>query len=558
MNDFGLISVLPPGIYLSLILIQVSFLYTLTRSSIRTEWLILNFLILIFILTSLTLPIREVPRFAVTWRHVGIVDYIMRLGKVDPRIDAYFNWPIFFVIGALLTQAAGLKSILPLVEWAPIVYNLLYLPPLLALFDIATQERRQAWLAVWLFFLFNWVGQDYFSPQGLNLFLYMVFLMVILRWFGKTQVENHPIPSFSRLGRLASFARLVMAWFVAPRQKPEPITKRQYWALLTILILIFTFMVSSHQLTPLALIPGIFLLGLFNRLQPRLLPVIMIITVVIWLAIPANAFIKGRIVGLIDDIGQLDSAVSASVTDRLVGSPGHAIVVRFRLIYTLFSWVLGFAGGLVRYRKGYKDTDFALLAVAPFLLLAVLLYGGEMLMRVYLFSLPFMSFFASSLLWQVIKPDKAIWRTTILGIILIGLSAIFFLVRYGNESMDQYNQNELDAVGYVYSVAEPGSLISGPAKSLPFKYRDYEKYHSLFFEVETVSGDIQAIIDRMSDPVYPEAYLILNRSQAANLYMFYSFATTDWENFIEKLKSSDRFRLVFENEDSQVFILVKP
>ena len=39
------------------------------------------------------------------------------------------------------------------------------------------------WLAIWLFYLMDWIGQDYLSPQAFGLFLFLVAIAVITRWF---------------------------------------------------------------------------------------------------------------------------------------------------------------------------------------------------------------------------------------------------------------------------------------------------------------------------------------------------------------------------------------
>jgi len=107
----------------------------------------------------------------------------MQYGTVDPNIDAYFNWPVFFIWAALLSQVAGLASPLVLANWTPVVLNAMYLVPLLLIFRAGTSNHRVVWVAMWFFFVSNWIGQDYFSPQGLNFFLYLAVLAVLLTWF---------------------------------------------------------------------------------------------------------------------------------------------------------------------------------------------------------------------------------------------------------------------------------------------------------------------------------------------------------------------------------------
>ena len=103
--------------------------------------------------------------------------------KIALYMNAYHNWPGFFALGALLTEVAGFNSALSFASWAPLFFNLIDLGALLLILRACTTDRRLIWLSVWFFYLTNWVGQDYFSPQGLNFFFYLVIMAILLQWF---------------------------------------------------------------------------------------------------------------------------------------------------------------------------------------------------------------------------------------------------------------------------------------------------------------------------------------------------------------------------------------
>src|ERR1700730_9254757 len=130
MNDFGLISVLPVGIIIALVILMASFCLSLYMAPLRPLIIILHLLILILILYGTQIFIEEAPRFPIVYRHAGYTEYILRTGSVDPRVDAYFSWPGFFVLSAFLTRIAGYSDILPYAGWAPVFYNLLYAGPI--------------------------------------------------------------------------------------------------------------------------------------------------------------------------------------------------------------------------------------------------------------------------------------------------------------------------------------------------------------------------------------------------------------------------------------------
>src|SRR5829696_2738713 len=66
MTDIGLISVLPWQIYVSLLFLCVSFIFTLKQKTLREPILFLHVCLLIIMLYGITLPVEESPRFNVT------------------------------------------------------------------------------------------------------------------------------------------------------------------------------------------------------------------------------------------------------------------------------------------------------------------------------------------------------------------------------------------------------------------------------------------------------------------------------------------------------------
>ena len=90
-------------------------------------------------------------RYSWAYKHVGIVDYILRTGTVDPTIGVggiYHNWPGFFAGSALLTSLAGSPDALRIATWAPLVFNLMNLVVLRYVFRGLTRNTRLIWLGL--------------------------------------------------------------------------------------------------------------------------------------------------------------------------------------------------------------------------------------------------------------------------------------------------------------------------------------------------------------------------------------------------------------------------
>jgi hypothetical protein len=556
VTDLGLVAALPWGAYAGLVLLSISFFVIQAQAVYSERLAVLQVVLLVLMLYGIPSLTQEVARFGASWKHVGVIDMILRTGNVDPALDAYNNWPGFFILGALITKAAGLSSAIPLLGWAPVVINLLILLPVRMLMLAATPDRRLVWLGVWFFYLANWVGQDYFSPQAFGYLLALVILGILLTWFTRPEPPGwlHLLrrgPAW--VGRLLD--RLQPLW-----EGAEPLTlksqpQQRVW-LLGIILSSFLVLVASHQLTPFSLLAGVAILFIFDRISLRGLPLLLAVTLGAWLTYMTVAYLSGHLSGMLSFFGQLDATVGANLTDRLSGSPDHMLVTRMRLGMTLFLWGLAFLGGLRRTRHGRLDLNHALLALAPFPLLAMQNYGGELLMRIYLYALPFMAFFAAALFYPRLQ-SRPSWRATLLAFLTsLGLLGLFLVVRYGNERADHFTTHELAAMEYTYAQAQPGAVLAASTSNLPTRYRGYELYRIMYLEKLVLAQDVAGITEAMDARAAPEAYLILTRSQQAYLEMFYNLPATSWQLLQDDLLASGRFQRIYANPDASVYLLL--
>jgi hypothetical protein len=589
MNDLGLISVMPPGCFIALVLLTISFALVIKRPKPVALLAVLELGVLLYFQHGLTALVEPIARFGPSWRHVGVIDYILRNGSVNPRIDAYFNWPGFFGAGALLTQAAGMSNAALFLPWTSLVFELLYLCPLWMIYTSFSDDRRLAWAGLWIFALSIWVGQDYFSPQGLNFFFYLVMIAILLRWFRTRAGKN--IPAFlkrflQKMGRVNEFIERLLLSETGPQQVSAPIQEaaappqmpgesqshkqHRFEAvarlitrfdpqklLILILLVVYMAIIVSHQLTPFAVLIAVSLLVLADRITTRSLPVLMLILLGTWISYMTSAFMNSRIETLLGQAGNVDQLLGANLVDRMVGSPDHQTVVLVRMLLTGGLWLLALLGVLRRWRAGYTDTSAIILTLSPFLLAALQAYGGEMLLRVFLFSLPFVAFMAAALFFPqpVLKNN---WTQVILfGLITLAMTFGFFFVRYGNERMESFTLAEQKAVQYLYETAPEGSLLASSTSHMPYKYQDYEKYRYALFSKEILSGDFNTILTKMSDSRYKFAFLIITRAQKAQLAMFYSYSDADMERFQQELLDTSRFKLIYSNEDADIYQLTR-
>lgn len=325
--------------------------------------------------------------------------------------------------------------------------------------------------------------------------------------------------------------------------------------LVAIIVTLLAAMVMSHQLTPFAILSAVTALIVFNRVIPRGLPILMAIMIGTWISFATVTFLTGHTEMVAGHVGKVGANINANVIARFRGSPDHLLILHMRSALSAFLWCLALLGGFRRLRAGYWDLSLALLAAAPFTLLGLQAYGGELLLRIYLFTLPFMAFFAAALFFTLPASGRS-WRLVasvgLLGIVLV---VVFHFTRYGNERMYYFTTEELEAVQYVYSIAEPGSQLIAVTGALPWRFQEYRTYKYITMKTPARLADIDGIALEMGNRKYPGAYLILTRSQKAAAELFGGLSPGTWERFENGLMGSEKFEIIFANADAKVFVL---
>jgi uncharacterized membrane protein YjjB (DUF3815 family) len=329
-----------------------------------------------------------------------------------------------------------------------------------------------------------------------------------------------------------------------------------------VVILLYAAVVPSHQLTPVAILGTAVILAICNRCSVLLLPMIMGVLAVTWLRYMASAYFAGHGDQVADQVGAVSTSMTSNLADRLSGSPGHVLVVYLRSTASLIFWALAGLGCWRRLRNHRQDFTFAILAAAPFPMLLLQSYGGEMLLRIYLFSLPFMAFFVAALF--IPSPTRGHSRLSQVSaaVMVLLLLTSFFFTRYGNERMDVFTPAEVQATNFLYDHAPPGSLLLAGTAKTPWKHRQYEQYKHRTLSSDIpwepnadLSTDIALIEATMSGSQYPAAFLFVTRSQIANDQMF-ELLPYPLEDMVSAIAASDDFRILYANEDAIIFVLV--
>jgi hypothetical protein len=196
-----------------------------------------------------------------------------------------------------------------------------------------------------------------------------------------------------------------------------------------------------------------------------------------------------------------------------------------------------------------------LIAVAPVPLILLQAYGGELVLRLYLFSLPFVTILVAGIVYgRRPKPPAALTSVLVVAFALV-IGFGFLLVRYGNERIDLMTSTELTAVETLYQIAPPGSLLVAASNNLPWKFEKFEQYDYVPVVDEVLIGDLPAIADVMRDPKYAHSYLILTKSEGVYAEVFTGLPVGSWDRFVADATASPTFRVIYRNADSEILVL---
>jgi ABC-type amino acid transport system permease subunit len=540
MTDLGLISLFTVPMVAALAVLTVGFFVALARKA--SEWVLAAHLVAFIGLIHGTPPaLFKTLRYGWAWKHVGIVDYILRTGRVDTTISSrpvYHSWPGFFGGDALLTELTGRSSLLPLATWTQLALNVFDLLAARFLIRSLTDDRRVVWLALWLFFVTSWVGQDYFSPQGMVFPLYMVLMGLVLRAHRPARVASDDA------GRPVSTVMSVRA-------------------ALPIMVLVMGVIASSHQITPLMMVLALTTVFALRQGRGWYVPVVAAVLTVGWALVVARGYTLNNLGGL--TIGHpVQNGVDTF--EKSADVRGGQVLVAYG---GRFTTAVGLAVALVGvYRVWWRrrlDRAALLLLLSPLLLLAVTEYGGEVLFRVVLFTSPFMAYFAALAIYpnaaERARTRRAVTGAALTAVLLPG----FLLGYYGKDAQNYFTPAEVRAVNWLYENADPNTVIVEGSRNYPQRFRNYENFVLLSIANEPKDSRDRVLADPAgrlarwlrAGPSDKPAYVLITRGQKVANDLIGPMPVGSLERIEQALRASPRFRVVLSTGDAVVFTLAE-
>ena len=283
----------------------------------------------------------------------------------------------------------------------------------------------------------------------------------------------------------------------------------------------------------------------------------------IWMIVMVKTYLQGHTDVVVGSIGHIASAVTVNVTNRASqGDAQHVFIADLRIGMSVLIWGLACLGIVRRFRMGNRDLTYVLLAIAPFPLAAVQQYGGEMFLRVYLFSLPFMVMFAATSFYT--RHSLSLRGTSLPRIAMIGCASLvllsgFFFTRYGNESMDYMTYNDVAGVRYLYSIAPSDSLLIAGWSNTPWQFQSFEQYDDYSTQdidpnmlLTPDKPNMGEIVQFINAHCHSNTYFLFTRSERAWVTAFSGLSPNTLDRFESALLTSGKFKLVYNKGGVQI------
>ena len=456
VDGYGIIFALPPIYWVAVGLGTIaSFLLLRTALRERTKYAAIVPVIWLGILHTGPALAHDHFRFPTVWTHLGFINVIDETNSGDVLIDARFAWPGFF--GATMPALANVNE--PTLE---LIMRLWPTAILAATAVLVSALANRAYPTVPLigslsaaaYIMLAWTGQDYYSPQSFGFTAYLCILVLL---------ESGPLRTSPAWSASVPFlARFAAAGGERPAARSTPV-------FVALVILSFGAIVS-HPLAPFFICMGLVISGLYGRTVAWRLLIMIATAYVIWFFVTAEPWWSTQLPDMIDQIGGFFRNVEGSSSGRIQGSsPVRAFVAQVRTVIGLatFAAVLGIGVAMAteRFRHLRPAVPLAPLAGIPSMALALQSYGGEIIFRVVLFTLPI----AAILFGRMLAAIRVKALPMAVPALVLALMPALMLARFGNEAFEMTTAVDREVMEAGYARADDDTVFFVDNGFTPFK-----------------------------------------------------------------------------------------
>lgn len=509
---FGLLASASPVYAASILLAACGFGVALRRGNTTACWAGIGVMIICLRLPRVVST--EVPMYAWTYKHLGVVDYISQHHALAHGVDIYNGWPGLFALTAWFSDLTGISAV-DIAHWFTPVFHVALAGLMYAVARAWRLTRDQALMATFLVVTLNWVEQDYFSPQAMG----MLLTSGILILFG--------------LGR----------------------HRRTGVVLVCVL---FAALTITHQLTPYWVLLAAVLLVVGRKLRPW------------WMLIPMAVILVAFLLTNLDvtsnySMLSLDVLKNVKTNDANIGATGQRVTSWVMRGLTGSIWVATVVVLATRWRRKQEFWAAAVLALSPILILGGQGYGGEAIFRVFLYSLPGCAIVLSPLWVRGLRADGR--RLVVAFGALVMATAMAAQAYFGSWYTNLITRSQLTVADALLDRGDLPAYMTPMVPAWPERsdanYVAYAEWadsfdHEMIFATGLIPTDfgsaesyrtLMSLVDARAEPTY----IVLSTPMKAYGNYFGVFPGNAMDNLQKHLRSDSRWTPVVEQSDVWVY-----
>lgn len=549
INGWGLLPTLAAPWWIALLLASVPHLMAALDPAVPRWVLVAYRALLILVLLGTTAAVYDVPRYPWTYKHLGVVEYLLVNHTVDRTIDIYHNWPGFFALAAGLSALTNISP-LDMARWAEPIFCFATVSALVFAARALVSNRRVLAVAPLVFILGSWTGANYFSPQAFAMVLALVFLGIFLRVI-PVRLDTGEFVLRSSPARLLRDRRQLPV--LSAGEGFTHLPPRAGWLAATV---VWISLVVSHQLTPYALLAVMAALFVLVKFRHIWLLAVWAAIALGWTAL-ALPFLTSQRLALVQSDPTSGLAPPTTLIkpvlpgmDQTGAASGVLIVVLPVAVAALVAW------RLLRRREAFLIPG--VLAFGPALVLLVQNYGGEALYRVYLYGLPWYSLLIAIVVVEA-WDRRRLWRASLVGGVL-ALSALSLTAGLGQEIDYYVAPGDVRASEWFERIAEPDSfIITLTGLGFPLHMtEDYATASSYPPSLDSIYGGERPLAEgndrifdlfpQLKDRLKAPGYLALTNAQQTYARAYGRIDPAQWSSLVSELRSRPDFRIVYERD----------
>lgn len=512
-DQFGLLASASPLYGLSILLAAGAFAFAIRQGNMTAAAVAVAAMIVCQRLPRIVAT--DVPMYAWTYKHLGVVDYIQQNHALARGIDVYNGWPGLFAVTAWFADLTGVPPI-TIAHWFTLFFHVAIAGLVYAAARAWRLSPAQALVASFLVVTLNWVEQDYFAPQATVMIL--------------------------------TCAVLILIGLSHDRPTAVPLT-----------VLLFAAITITHQLTPYWLFLAVGLLIVGRKFKPA------------WILIPMAALLAGVFFYNFDITREylnfsLDVVGNATTNNPRTGAAGQVFTSWVMRALSVSMWCGTAVVLFFRWRRGQPVWALGVVALSPILILGGQGYGGEAVFRVFLYSLPGCALVLAPVLLAGLRARTVRFVGALSALVVITAAAA--QAYYGSWSTNLLTTTQVQAADNVLARGDFPAYVTPLAPVWPerstAKYVDYAKFddtydHAMIFQEGLLGrhfdtdADYDLFMSLAQSRSDATTYVVLTEPMAMYGAYFGLFPFDAVTNLRERLRDDPRWQTVEDEGDVGVY-----